>query len=828
MFQFVIMMIKNHLKRCITIILGIACSVAMMFCLVQMGDSIIEQYKRMASGFAYWDIRVGYLTKEQACEFDEELSEIPLEEIATGYRMEEYLGIKGINATKFVCYGGNENVFNASGYKIIDGRIPENDKQVCIEEYICVRLGAGVGDNITFISEKSGKEIVLTISGIIENTDMLKKSDLTYGSCFFSYDFMENHKELMTDGKCYVKLITIEKSRSSNQSSDVRWKCMEILALLYDVDYNSAIEKMIKGEEITEQQAEIVKYIGESIIFNNDKIQAYTELENNSVIGQALRILVLLIAVAIALLIFNSMHLAIAENTRELGILRCIGMDCRQTGLLVFAENAFYCLSGYIIGISCGNLINSIFAKKVMLLLTGNTIVLRQLLGTYMYIAIVVVLSLGLAFLLSLQKIIKLTPLEASKYTGLAEKKVYKGKIMDKWSAEEFAGRNIRRERGKSAVVIITMTFSMIILMLIVNTMLSVKIPEKDKKSKFSDYEVYITLQGLLDSCEGEKVNEITPENINMIAEIHGVDKVYAMRLALNKECSLVSNDGFFINYKVYNDEMLEWFLKENGEEELWNTGIESICIITGAYDEEDKKILEEIQNKGTIEYVLEDEKKGSMSVNAVIHTDYEPKQKDLKNNSFLLILSEKCAREIFNQIGYTDVMIKFNTDADTETKTAIADIFKDNPYVLCGSYEIGMERIIQEIMYLIYIAALLVIATMVTAVLNMIIIMKANLMLRRKEYGIWRAIGMPISKLKNTIRIEILLMLLISYVAAIILSLPMQIYMCFIMENINVTGMICGYFGVGIVVVLLVYILVMASLKFKKTNPIIIDIREE
>ena len=46
--------------------------------------------------------------------------------------------------------------------------------------------------------------------------------------------------------------------------------------------------------------------------------------------------------------------------------------------------------------------------------------------------------------------------------------------------------------------------------------------------------------------------------------------------------------------------------------------------------------------------------------------------------------------------------------------------------------------------------------------------------------------------------------------------------------ENWNTVGILSGYLGVGIVSVLLVYFLVMSGLKFKETNEIMADIREE
>ena len=86
----------------------------------------------------------------------------------------------------------------------------------------------------------------------------------------------------------------------------------------------------------------------------------------------------------------------------------------------------------------------------------------------------------------------------------------------------------------------------------------------------------------------------------------------------------------------------------------------------------------------------------------------------------------------------------------------------------------------------------------------------------------------MSLKRLKGTVSIEVLLMLLASYMLAVIVSFPIQCYLCNMMENWNTAGILSGYLGVGIVSILLVYFLVMSGLKFKETNEIMADIREE
>lgn len=102
-------------------------------------------------------------------------------------------------------------------------------------------------------------------------------------------------------------------------------------------------------------------------------------------------------------------------------------MDYKQTGLVVFMENIVYCILGYGIGIAFGNVLNQVLAKNILYYLTGDYVKIRQLTSSYLLTAVVVVISLVMAFLLSIHKILVLTPIEASKYTGVtAKNKKYK------------------------------------------------------------------------------------------------------------------------------------------------------------------------------------------------------------------------------------------------------------------------------------------------------------------------------------------------------------------------------------------------------------------
>ncbi len=832
MFIFVKMIIKHHIKRSYLIVLGIACSVAMMFCMIQMGDSINSKYKEQAMGTNLYDFHIEGLTKEQAELLKEELGKEDIE--AAGIFWSDYheklMKPEAFQKMEFdICTGSKEGL-EELGMRLWDGRWSEASDEIVLEQYVCEMLGIGIGDEVTVACGTTGESWRFRLVGIMENTPVLLSSDWTMGFMNVSPAFPYEAGIITPEAEEHNLIVTVNSDVDAydvEKILEVEDKAREALARMYGLDdYHDTAYRVVNGQA-SEKEKEIVQRINRQIGSNHSKTENIEEYHSQSQIGKTLKAFVLLIAVAMVFLIFNSMHLTIAENTRELGMLRCIGMDYRQTGLIVFTENIFYCVLGYGIGILFGNIMNQMAAKNILYYLTGEHMEIRQLGSSYLLTAAVVLLSLALAFALSIHKILVLTPIEASKYNGLLIKNK-KVRTMEKWSALKFAGRNIGRERGKSMIVMVSMIFSMMILMLIVNTMRSVKLPEKDQKSRFSDYEIYVPVAGMIDALEGISSAEISAEEMEKVRNITGVEEMYAIGSNLDPEGTIERKDGGSIPTIIYNDELFQWLLEQNGEPALWEEGPDAVCVIMGAYGEKERELLDEIEATGAAAYRTGSGREGILHVSAVLQTDYMPDYKGTGSSPVTIVLTERAALEMYGGYSYLDVMVKLNPDAGEETRTAINAVFEDNEYAICGSYEIGMEKMITDALAMIYIAALIVIATAVTAVLNMMIIMRANLILRRKEYGVWRALGMPLKQLKRTIRAEILIMLSASCGIAVLVSFPIQRYLCKMLENFDGKRIITGYLFVGIVSVLLVYFLVMSGLRFKGTNEIMADIREE
>ncbi|MCM1539191.1 MAG: ABC transporter permease [bacterium] len=833
MFLFIKMMIRQHIRRSAMIIFGIACSVAMMFSMIQMGDSINRKYKEMAMGTNRHDFHISNLTWEQAELLKEKWDEKKIEASGIGYSDYWDLGMRPEafpQVTLELC-AGTKGGFEEPGLRLHDGKWSEQPDEIVLEQYVCEMLGSGIGDEVTVVCDSLGTSYRFRIVGIMENSPILSSDGWQRGFMCVSFGFLYEAGLITPETEAHQVFVTINSdvdAYDSEKMLDYADESCQMLGALYGIDYWESMHRVVAGEA-GEEEAALLRKINQNVGTNSVKMENIQEYESQSQIGNALKGFVVLIAVALVFLIFNSMYLTIAENTRELGMLRCIGMDYRQTGLIIFAENICYCLIGYWIGILFGNVLNQGVAGTILYYLAGDAVEIRQLGSSYLLTAVDILISFAFAFGLSIRKIFRLTPIEASKYNGLTVKN-RKVRPMEKWSALRFAGRNIGRERGKSAIVMISMIFSMTVLLLVVNTVLSVKQPEKDPKSQFSDYEIYVPLNVIADVMDG-----IIPEagvSDAEMAELRntaGVEEVYAIGWSPFREDFIYSlkNDSLISAY-TYNEAMFRWLLEQNGAAQLWEQSPDAICVVAGAYGEEKQEMLDEIEAAGAVAYRLESGKEGAINVAGVLHADYVPTDKGSGDGSVMLILTEKAAREVYGRNTYLDVMVKCGPDADDGIYREIAMIFAGNENVVCGSYEVGMEQEVKNGLSIIYVAALIAAATAVTAVLNMMIIMKANLVLRRKEHGIWRALGMHLRRLKGTIRIEILFMLLISYAVAMVLSFPLQRYLCGVMENFDPMKLLTGYLFVGIGSVLFVYLLVMSGLKFRGTHQIMADIKEE
>ena len=104
--------------------------------------------------------------------------------------------------------------------------------------------------------------------------------------------------------------------------------------------------------------------------FPNAKVQTKKEFIDNQISGlnAILNVLYVLLALSVIVSLFgivNTLVLTVFERTRELGMLRAVGMTRRQVRRMIRAESVITALMGGVIGIALGLVLGALLASRV-------------------------------------------------------------------------------------------------------------------------------------------------------------------------------------------------------------------------------------------------------------------------------------------------------------------------------------------------------------------------------------------------------------------------------------------------------------------------------
>jgi putative ABC transport system permease protein len=104
--------------------------------------------------------------------------------------------------------------------------------------------------------------------------------------------------------------------------------------------------------------------------FPNAKVQTKKQFIDNQISGlnAILNVLYVLLALSVVVSLFgiiNTLVLTVFERTRELGMLRAVGMTRRQVRRMIRAESVITALMGGVIGIVLGLVLGGLLAARV-------------------------------------------------------------------------------------------------------------------------------------------------------------------------------------------------------------------------------------------------------------------------------------------------------------------------------------------------------------------------------------------------------------------------------------------------------------------------------
>jgi ABC-type antimicrobial peptide transport system permease subunit len=149
--------------------------------------------------------------------------------------------------------------------------------------------------------------------------------------------------------------------------------------------------------------------------FPNAKVQTKQEFVDNQIGGlnAVLNILYVLLALSIVVSLFgivNTLVLTVFERTRELGMLRAVGMTRRQVRRMIRHESVITSLIGGVIGIVLGIVLGALLVSRV------DFIQFSLPIGSIIVFAIAAVVVGVLAAIFPARRAARLDPLQALQY----------------------------------------------------------------------------------------------------------------------------------------------------------------------------------------------------------------------------------------------------------------------------------------------------------------------------------------------------------------------------------------------------------------------------
>src|ERR1700730_2936763 len=123
----------------------------------------------------------------------------------------------------------------------------------------------------------------------------------------------------------------------------------------------------MSGGERAANQAALDRTLG---AFPNAKVQTRQKFIDNQIAGlkSVLNILYVLLALSLIVSLFgivNTLVLSVFERTREIGMLRAVGMTRRQVRRMVRHESVITALIGTVIGIALGIVLGALLSARV-------------------------------------------------------------------------------------------------------------------------------------------------------------------------------------------------------------------------------------------------------------------------------------------------------------------------------------------------------------------------------------------------------------------------------------------------------------------------------
>lgn len=738
--KIIIRYLLRNKKRTSKTILCIAFSVMLMFSLMQMGDVLVKEFHDLALNGLHRDVSITRITlsemekiqkiaeKQTAAQmYTIWVGDVDLEQRAKAGRI---LGLEG-------------DLEYFKDCEMIAGRKPEETGEIIVSQSLMesqpdyYKLGNRVELSISDEKNRNHKE-AFTVCGVFSN--IKDEGDMIFTSVLTA-DQLRKQWGLSEASDSNAVAVTIHKEE---------YKADKIADFLYE------IREVLYPEESEEK----TYFFRDRVLWNEQKSALYEEEGTFTSVSQTLKLLTVIIAAGMMIYIYGVFHINVFQKIRYLGIMRCLGGDQKTLSGNIFGESMLISHAGILFGILGGNVLNRFVADKVLnaLMKVDYSVQLRQMWGTYAEVYLVALLPILMATLKVWLGVIKISPVQAMNFEE--NSKIRKPSHERKQTKQKnivgyLAGRNIWRNRSQSFTVIAVISVTLTLLLIIANTFSVVDFTPQKGRQDFCRYEIIF---------DYETEDYFRDRDVEKFRELDGVEEVYSQFIA--REVKLQSErDSLLV---VYSDSLWEKLLEYNPE--LKNQDYENKPVSV-AYSSDEFDLASSV----TLEVEDQEEKIQMPVTQMCVGTQSLLGELTENDDTIKFILNEKMAERIGIVTGqYSSMSLETNSRFDNAHFEEFVKENLKNALIVPLNAESSDEN---QLLAIIFLASYICIAFFVFVFSMIESMVEFNMINRRSEYGVMRALGMNRRLYKKLICLESIRLGFYAVIIAVIVSLFANYY---------------------------------------------------
>ncbi len=344
----------------------------------------------------------------------------------------------------------SDETYAKHGYaEFIQGTIPkENTMEFACDTNVLTALG---------VEPIIGTEVTLTIElfGDVTITDTFVLSGYWQRDEISSVSFVYLPRS-------YVDK-TIAENPDTKELSSIYGR-IEMGLLLKDSNNISAdITQIIEDNGFDSSDENAENYLGFGVNWGYTNAQANANFDLATILLVALLFSIFIISAY--LIIFNLFKISITNDIKFYGLLKTIGVTAKQTRKIIYKQALMLCIIGIPIGLITGYLLGCVISPLVLSTLSTNVIAFT--INPYIFIGggLFAFFTVFVSCIKPAKIAGKISPIEAVKYTEntAIKSKTHKTK---KVSACSMAFANMGRNKGKSIMVITSLSFALLIFQL--------------------------------------------------------------------------------------------------------------------------------------------------------------------------------------------------------------------------------------------------------------------------------------------------------------------------------------------------------------------------